>query len=211
MRRWVRAIAVCSLAACAAMAEDPGARRADDPPAPLAPLSGPERERATALAAKAITARALAAEGRLVLVAIEPFRLKDDPSERLALVTHYGYAGDLTIATLVDLAAGRVVDVSSRTGASPPLAKAELDQARELALADPRVAAAIPEHEGVEVQGLLLRAASPDDRYWGKRVVRLLFKRGDHYLSEPVVEVDLTSQRVFVEERRGPPAPLSHH
>jgi|CXWL01.1.fsa_nt_gi hypothetical protein len=185
-------------------------RAQEDIPAPLAPLSDAEREQATAAASRAIVDRSLRAEGPLVLVAVEPIRSKDRLDQRLAVATYYRYRGDLTISTTVDLGDGSVVNVTSETGIPAPLAKEELDRARELALADRRVQAAIPDRTGLVVEGLLLRAASRRDPYYGKRAVRLLFKQGDQYLSEPVVEVDLTSGKVIVDERPGPAEPLHH-
>jgi hypothetical protein len=51
------------------------------------------------------------------------------------------------------------------------------------------------------VQGLRVLGAEEKDPCWSHRCVRLLFRDGDVYRSEPIVVVDLTAQKVVVERR----------
>ncbi|HJQ36481.1 MAG TPA: hypothetical protein VKB93_05035 [Thermoanaerobaculia bacterium] len=123
---------------------------------------------------------------------------------RLALVTHYRYAGDQTITSIVDLTARRVMDVRVTAHAGAPLSREEFDEARQLALADPAVVQALgANRDRVVVEPLLLRAPEGDPMF-GHRVVRLLFRVERDYLSAPVVHVDLTDRKVMIEPpRRG--------
>ena len=184
-------------------------RRTDDlsiaaaSPSP-APLSEEERRRAVAIAERgAETARLLAA-GRSVLADVELVRDKSleeaGRPDRLAMVTHYRYAGDLTIQTLVNITSEQVLEVRTAEHRATPLSVDEVERAKTLALEDPNVRAALTVPvERIVVEPLLISAGSPDDPLFGRRVVRLLFKVGRDYLAQPVVLVDLTSERVIVE------------
>ena len=81
------------------------------------------------------------------------------------------------------------------------LSDQEFQEARALAFADPRVVQALgAAQERLVVEPLPLGTTLPDDRFYGHRVVRLLFRIGPDYLSRPIVFVDLTDRRVLVEE-----------
>jgi len=125
-------------------------------------------------------------------------------------VTHYRYEGDLAILTVVNLSQRAVVSVEARPHLPVGLAQAEFERAKELALADEAVKKALgPNASKVVVEALVIRAIAEKDPYFGRRVVRLLFKLGAGYLSEPIVNVDLTAGRV---EILPPPAEaMPHH
>ena len=193
------------LVACEGMQD----RRTDDlsiealAPSP-SPLSEEEQRRAVAIAERGTeTARFLAA-GRNVVADVELVRDKAleeaGRQDRLASVTHYRYAGDLTIQTLVNITDEQVLDVRTAEHRPTPLTVEEVERAKSLAFDDPDVRSALPVPvERIVAEPLLTTAGSPDDPLFGRRVVRLLFKVGRDYLAQPVVLVDLTSERVIVE------------
>jgi hypothetical protein len=176
-------------------------------------LTAAERQTAIRAAEQAITERQFRAEGPLYLVDAELVRGKaegeQERASRLALITHYRYSGDVAIRTLVDAGSGRVLETEAIPHLPVPLAKEEFDRARELALADPRVRETLgAEASRLRAEALVVRTADERDSIFGHRVVRLLFRRGQDYLTRPIVLVDLTAGRVLLEE---PPAPPDHH
>ena len=190
-------------------------RRAEDLSIPTlapspAPLSEDEQRRAVAIAERgAETARLLAVD-RSVLSDVELVRDKSleeaGRPDRLALVTHYRYPGDLTIETLVNITREQVLEVRTAEHRPTPLAVDEVERAKTLAFENPDVRAALPVPvERIVVEPLLTSAGSPDDPLFGRRVVRLLFKVGRDYLAQPVVLVDLTGERVIVEPAQRSP------
>ncbi len=53
--------------------------------------------------------------------------------------------------------------------------------------------------ERVEIEALVIRSASKEDPWFGRRMVQLLFRIGRDYRSKPHVVVDLTNNAVLVE------------
>ena len=93
--------------------------------------------------------------------------------------------------------------VDSVPGLPVSLSPEEFQRARDLALADERVRAALEDRGGsVVIEPLVLRPADHADSLYGHRVVRLLFRLDHDYLSDPVVLVDLTDERVLLEAAR---------
>ena len=170
-------------------------------PPPPVPLTEAEVRRAAAIATEALRARNLF-DDRTYFVHAEMLHDKSAPLERRALVEHYRYEGDVTITSIVDLGpAARVLDVRTAEHVPTSLSNEEFEQARSLALADPRVAQAIaPARERIVIEPLPLGTTNREDRFFGHRVVRLLFRVGADYLARPIVFVDLTDRRVLVEE-----------
>jgi hypothetical protein len=166
-------------------------------------LTPAERTLAERLASGALRQRALV-RGRLYLSGMELLRDKAEEAkaepQRQALVIHYRYDGDLTILTSVNLTREAVVAVDTARGIPAPLAEEEFARARELAMADPRVARSLRGDPGrLVVERLLSRSSDPRDPLFGHRLVRLLFRYGPDYVSDPVVTVDLTTGTVLVE------------
>lgn len=171
-----------------------------------APLTEAEVQQAAGIAMGELRKRNFA-DSRTFFVHAEMLHDKGGNARR-ALVQHYRYAGDQTITTIVDLSAGRVVDVRVAEHAPSALSREEFEEARKLAMADPRVQEALGANRGnVEVEPLVVRA-SQGDPLFGHRVVRLLFRRGRDYLTAPDVHVDLTDRKVMV--RTPPPQPNTH-
>ncbi|MDP9191130.1 MAG: hypothetical protein M3P06_05450 [Acidobacteriota bacterium] len=160
------------------------------------PLTAAETQLAADVAGREITARNLRAEGPLYFVDVEMLRDKNAPERRLARVTHYRYAGALTITTLVDLSAQRVVDQRTEANAITPLSAEEWEEVRRIALADPRVQEIIRPYPNVVLEPMLLQTRSREDPIFGRRVVDLLFRVGRDYLSGPQVRVDLNDRSV---------------
>ena len=147
------------------------------------------------------------ADLRTVFVTVDLIRRKGEGGRELApiyRVQHYRYADDTTIVSLVDLDSGRVREVEELRHAPVALGAAELAEARALALADERVSRATSRfREQLVVEPLVVRTSDPADPWFGRRVVRLLFRVGRDYLSEPVVFVDLTNREVIIERAHG--------
>lgn len=177
-----------------------------DQVAPSFELSDREHKMASELAWRALREKRLQTDSPIYLILSEPVRVKDERGEeadrRLARVIHYRYEGDLGILTLVDLAQREVIEVETIPHLPLPLAEEEFEIATELALADERVQKELGEMaDRVHTEALLIRAASEEDPLFGHRVVRLLFRVERDYLSEPIVEVDLTARKVTVREK----------
>lgn len=168
-------------------------------------LTSEERAIATRLAEEAVWP--FRTEAPMYLVAIELVRPKTPEESRQAFVRHYRYDGDLAIQTMVDLARRQVVSLDTVPHLPLPFVAEEVEHARRLALADPRVRRALdPFLDELRVEAIPVRTVSPEDPLYRRRVLRLLFRVPRGYLEEPVVLVDLTGERVIIEQSR-PPAP----
>lgn len=141
-------------------------------------------------------------DGRYFAIGAELFRDKQDTiPTRKAVATFYRYAGDLTLLSYVNLTTRQVFDVDSIANLPTALSAAELERARRLALDDTRVVSALGQYvDSVTVEGLVLHAPTAEDRFFGKRVVTLLFRVGRDYVKTPDVIVDLTDEEVMVGE-----------
>jgi hypothetical protein len=125
---------------------------------------------------------------------------EEGKAERKVLVTHYQIEGDVTILTTVNLTKNAAETVERIPHLPTPLSEDEFKLAREMALADPQVKNALAKDiERIKVEPLVLRTMDQDDPIFGHRVVRLLFRVNENYLSQPVVSVDLTARKVMVE------------
>jgi hypothetical protein len=167
-------------------------------------LTEAERKAAVNLAQGHPTLRkALGAGQRVHLAGVEVHRDKEaekqEPPHRLARVIHYQPQGDMTILTTVDLTANKIIHTESVAHLPTPLSDEEFKLAEKLALADPAVKKLLGAQAGqATVQGLLSRTESQTDPAFGHRVVHLLFRVGDNYLSARAA-VDLTTNQVTLE------------
>ena len=167
----------------------------DDVPAALS-------RRARDLTERAAAPRRLL-EGRSIYITTEKLRVKADNGEEgrpLYQVTHYRYADDTAIVSVVDLERGEVLSQREVPHLPVMLTVEELAQARELALAQPAVREALARYPNVTVEPLLVRVGQDRDPWFGHRVVRLLFRVNRDYLTRPIVYVDLTTSRVQIGE-----------
>jgi hypothetical protein len=178
----------------------PVATASEDVPAPVA-------ERARSVAERSPGLRASLAQPRTVFIGVDLIRGKGEDREPPPLhrVRHYRYADDVTVTTVVDLRTGRVTEQIEEPHAAVALSSGELDEARTLAFADRRVVEALGRaRDRLVVEPLVVRTADREDPWFGRRVVRLLFRLGADYLSNPVVYVDLTRREVVVQPPHRP-------
>lgn len=169
-------------------------------------LTEEEERSAETLAETDLRRRGLRGTGRLQQVEADLYRDKEGEKEgapsRRAMVTHYRYDDDTAIVTFLDLTRQEVIRVEEIPHLPVPLSREEFERARELAFSDEAVRKSLPSGgERPSVEALVVRGESPDDPIFGHRVVRLLFRDGADYLSEPAVTVDLTNEQVRVEEK----------
>ena len=127
---------------------------------------------AVQLTDQALTSRELRNGSPLYLVETELVKEKPEiegqEGKRLARITHYRYDGDLSIFTLIDLAARSTRRLDVMPHVPVPFSQEEYQGASELALADARVRSALGERAAkVKVEGLALRTADPADRFFG--------------------------------------------
>jgi hypothetical protein len=162
-------------------------------------LSPEQRLEAARLALADIEARGLRTDERLYLVSSQWFHDKGS-SDLKAVVKHYRTEGDLTLTHRINLTKGAVEWSQAAADQPVPLSQEEFDQARELALADEKVRAALGARKGLVVEPMVLRGGERDAQGRRHRTLRLLFKVGRDYLSRPIVFVDLTTGRVEIEE-----------
>lgn len=171
-----------------------------------------ERERAFALAARAIDERGLRTTGLLYPVSAELFRDKNiapaAQKDRLVLVTSYRYDGDLAIYSFLNLTRGTVMKVNTVAHQPVRLTETEFLQAKDRALADPQVRQKLGSYRGqAQIEAMVSHSPYEKDPLFGHRVVRLLFRVDKGYLVKPIVFVDLTAEQVLVD----PEALSSHH
>jgi hypothetical protein len=135
---------------------------------------------------------------------------------RSAEVLYYLPDGDRGVRVLVDLATRRVVDQAAVPGQSVPLSAEEVQTAARLALADQRVVglfggrmpafrvatapATLADTGAARIEGLRTVAASRTDPCYGRRCVVLFFRVANRYVHMNRVIVDLTGQRVLIQE-----------
>lgn len=165
-------------------------------------------ERARSLVERSTLLRSALVEDRTVFVGVDLVRRKgrgDLELPPLYRVRHYRYSDDAAITSLVDLRTGRIAEQVEERHAAVPLSAAELDEARALAMRDPQVARALaPHRKAIVAEPLVVRTSDPEDPWFGRRVVRLLFRVGRAYISEPLVYVDLTRREVITERAHRP-------
>lgn len=166
----------------------------------------PDERRWALDAADAAIKKAGLSKGKLVLTATEVFRdRRRGKVERKALVTYYRYDGDVVILTSLHLGKREVMKVEAVPHMPTSLAPEELAIAEKLARAHPAVAKALAAEKDVdkiEIDALMHYTTDEKSPSYHHRVVRLFFRQGRTYLLYgPVVEVDLTTETVRVEEQ----------
>lgn len=143
-------------------------------------------------------------KARVVYIGTELLRRKTEDGEeyptKIYRVIHYRYDDDTAIHSEVSLVDAAVLDQREIPHLPTPLTQEELDTASALAMKDRRVREALGKDvDRVEVEALVIRAASDEDPWFGRRVVQLLFRVGRDYRHSPRVIVDLTNSTVLVE------------
>jgi hypothetical protein len=139
---------------------------------------------------------------------------KFDVKQRQIEVVLFRPQGEVGARVVVNLRQNNVVAVSRLTGDQVPYTNDDLADAFQLALRDAEVLRALPEAQSFRirpvppgaatpkniVEGLPVRSSDPNDPCSKHRCLWLLFRRGNDYLSQPSVTVDLTDKRVYVEK-----------
>jgi hypothetical protein len=196
------------------VAQVPGERRALDP------LNADEQAVAERIARNDGRVKELLGATGVRLVSVTPVMIKTGPPEKIDVaqrqieVVLFRPQGEVGARVVVNLRQNAVVAVGRMAGDQVPFTNDDLTDAFQLALKDPEVlralgpaaktfqprtgtpGAAVPENS---VGGLPIRSDEPSDPCSKHRCMRLTFRRGNDYLSEPIVTVDITAQHVYVE------------
>jgi Cu2+-containing amine oxidase len=173
--------------------------------APLDPLTPSEIEQATRiLLGDARVYQAMGISPQYRIVNIE--RHEEDKGiamtgARRADAVMYNYTTDETISCVVNLGANPRVEAMKITKNLPsPLSPEEVDEAKQLALADPSVQARLGSagiaEDSLIITHLLARAVQQDAACSTHRCLMLFFNTQEAVLDINVV-VDLSAQRVF--------------
>jgi Cu2+-containing amine oxidase len=205
----------------------------EKPQLPLDPLTPEEARAAERVVTQDARVRELVGgNGRVIYVQFIAVKQKSstpqtpaEPSGRFAeVLLHIDPSGG-GIHALVDLTAGRVIDVVKVAEASVPIGVSDVELAAQIALADPALQRLLGERaksfhvltgpvtadnaNGDIIEGLHTIGASPNDPCTTHRCVVLLFSSGGRYLfSEQQITVDLTSRKLMLLSAR--PAPARH-
>ena len=199
----------------------------------LDPLTEDEKRAAERIALAEPRVQQLLGTGRRQLVSVELFVIKPSqqqveaaaagsaiPMDRLAEVIFFRSEGEFGVRAVVDLPRRAVSAVDRLESQQVPLTQADLAEAWQLASRDTEVRRALAadvdrfQVQGAPVRGVAARsrfavealpveAVAETDPCYKHRCLHLLFRRADAYLMQPVVIVDLTARKVYV-ERRGP-------
>ena len=125
---------------------------------------------------------------------------------RLAEVGIYDYDDDLLIIPIIDLHQGVVAAIEERRGYHPSLAVEEIEEAKDIALADPEFQS-LKQYSELEVVAHPARAAITESNPgFGHRCVTLYFWAGGKQpkrLSQAVV--DLSAQKLVPGDAEGEP------
>ncbi len=156
------------------------------------------------LAEKQPALQATLLKARVVYIGTELVRQKtaegEDSPRKIHRVIHYRYDDDTAILSVVSVGEAAVLEQREIPHLPVSLSRKELDTASDLAMKDPRVREALGKDVArVQIEALVIRTASVEDRWFGHRVVQLLFRVGRDYRHSPRVVVDLTKGAVLVE------------
>lgn len=198
------------------VAQAQGERRALDP------LTGDEQAVAERIARNDPKVKELLGETGVRLVSATPVLIKADSPEKTNVaqrqieVVLFRPQGEVGARVIVNLQQNGVAAVTRLASDQVPYTNDDLADAFQLALRDPEVVKTLgpaaqtfrprtgpPGAATAEntVGGLPVRSPDPKDPCSTHRCLRLTFRRGTDYLSEPIVTVDLTAKRVYVEKR----------
>jgi hypothetical protein len=197
-------------------AQVPGERRALDP------LNADEQAVAERIARSDGKVKELLGETGVRVVSVVPVLIKAESPEKTNVaqrqieVVLFRPQGEVGARVIVNLAQNAVAAVTRLSSDQVPFTNDDLADAFQLALKDAEVlkalgpaaqtfrirpvapGAAMPENS---VGGLPVRSPDPSDPCSKHRCLRLTFRRGNDYLSQPIVTVDLTDKHVYVEHR----------
>jgi hypothetical protein len=188
----------------------------------LDPLNADEQAVAERIARNDGKVKQLLGETGVRVVSVVPVLIKAESPEKTNVaqrqieVVLFRPQGEVGARVIVNLAQNGVAAVTPLSSDQVPFTNDDLADAFQLALKDPEVlkalgpaaqtfrirpvapGAATPENS---VGGLPVRSPDPSDPCSKHRCLRLTFRRGNDYLSQPIVTVDLTDKHVYVEHR----------
>ena len=188
-------------------------------------LNTDERATAERVARADARVKELVGEAGVRVVSVTPVLIKTEAPEKTDIVQRqievvlFHPEREVGARVVINLQQNRVVTVSKLASDQVMMTNDDLADAVQLALRDPEVikslgAAAQSFHvAGVApapttaaapqnvVEGLPVRSEETSDPCSKHRCLHLLFKRGNDYLVEPDVTVDLTAKHVMVEKR----------
>lgn len=170
--------------------------------AKLAELADRLRERVAgaALESSKVRRRLVGARYRLVGVDYAEEKTGRGRLRRLAEVGFYDYDRDVLVVAVVEPRSGRVLRIEEREGLQPPPSAEEIDRARELALADERVAH-LRRRRGLQVAAFTARAPHDERRDDHRRLHLYFWSGGRKPELVGSAVVDLSAERVV------PPSP----
>lgn len=196
----------------------------------LDPLTADEQAEAERIARSDGRVKEILGEAGVRVVSVLPVLIKTDAPEKLEVtqreveVVLFRPQGEVGARVVVNLRRNAAVAVSRLASDQVPFTNDDLADAFQLALKNPEVLKALgpaaqsfrirtnqPGATAVEntVGGLPVRSPDPNDPCSKHRCLRLTFRRGNDYLSEPIVMVDLTDKHVTL-ERRNPDRKADH-
>jgi hypothetical protein len=199
----------------------------------LDPLTGDEQAAAERIARSDAKVKELLGETGVRLVSATPVLIKTESPERFDVASRqievvlFRPQGEVGARVVVNLQRNAVVEVSRLASDQVPFTNDDLADAFQLAMRDAEVLKALgpeartfrprtgpPGPAGTAapqntVGGLPVRSPDPNDPCSTHRCLRLTFRRGTDYLSEPIVVVDLTAKHVSV-EKRDPNGRMAH-
>ncbi len=197
------------------VAQAQGERRALDP------LTADEQAAAERVARNDPKVKELLGETGVRLVSAVAVLIKAESPEKTNLaqreieVVLFRPQGEVGARVIVNLPQHGVVAVTRLASDQVPFTNDDLADAFQMALRDPEVLKALgPEAQAFRirtvppgpatpknvVEGLPVRSSDPNDPCSKHRCLWLMFRRGNDYLSQPSVTVDLTDKRVYVEK-----------
>lgn len=198
---------------------------------PLDPLTEQEKHEAEQVALRDPRVQELLGRGRRKTVSVDLTVIKPSQEEiqaaaagrpismgRFAVVVFFRYEGEVGVRAVVDFARGTVTEVARLSSDQVPMTADDLAEAWQLARRDEEVRRALgPEAERYEVErtppkpgaappgfvvrALRIRGSEEKDPCFHNRCLQLLFARGNEYLTQPTVTVDLSAQKVYVQRR----------
>ena len=198
---------------------------------PLDALTDDEKRAAERIALADRRVQELLGSGRRQLVSVDVFASKPAreqieaaaagraiPMGRFAEVLFFRSEGEVGVRAVVDLPGGAVAEVSRVASPQVPLGQADLAEAWQLAAREPEVRTLLGADadrfqvapapvRGVAarplyaVEALPVEAVAEGDPCYKHRCLQLLFRRADAYLMRPIVIVDLSARKVYLDRR----------
>jgi len=186
-------------------------------------LNADERAVAERVARADERVKELLGESGVRVVSVTPVLLKNESPEKIDIaarqveVVLFHPGREVGARVIVNLQQNRVVSANRLASDQVMMTNDDLADAVELALRDPEVIKSLgPEAQSFRiapvpataaaprnvVEGLPVRSEEASDPCSKHRCLHLLFRRGNDYLVEPDVVVDLTAKHVMVEKRK---------